>query len=78
MCRQIGLALGVSCLVAVLATSTGAAALHAFRHAWIFMVVCGLASGLILQGIPRQVRARPKLLAVPAEQPETYRLAAGE
>ncbi len=78
MCRQIGLALGVSCLVAVLATSTGAAALHAFRHAWIFMVVCGLASGLILQGIPRQVRARPKLLAVPAEQPETYRMAAGE
>ncbi len=78
MCRQIGLALGVSCLVAVVATSTGAAALDAFRHAWIFMVVCGLASGLILQGIPRQVRARPKLLAVPPAHPESYRMAAGE
>ena len=54
MCRQIGLALGVSCLVAVLATSTGEAALHAFRHAWIFMAACALSSGLILQGIPRR------------------------
>jgi EmrB/QacA subfamily drug resistance transporter len=77
MCRQIGLALGVSCLVAVLATSSGGAALHAFRHAWIFMAVCGLTSGLILQGIPRTVRAREDL-ARPAGGRETYRLAAGK
>ena len=77
MCRQIGLALGVSCLVAVLATSSGGAALHAFRHAWIFMAVCGLTSGLILQGIPRTVRAREDL-ALPAGGRETYQLAASE
>ncbi len=56
MCRQIGLALGVSCLVAVLGTATGLDAVHAFHHAWIFMAACSLTAGLILQGIPRKAR----------------------
>jgi EmrB/QacA subfamily drug resistance transporter len=56
MCRQIGLALGVSCLVAVLGTTTGVAAVHAFHHAWIFMATCSLLAGLVLQGIPRSAR----------------------
>ncbi len=78
MCRQIGLALGVSCLVAVLATSTGEAALHAFRHAWIFMAACALSSGLILQGIPRRARARRESPTEREPRHENLRLAAGE
>ena len=58
MCRQIGLALGVSCLVAVLGTATGLSAVHAFHHAWIFMAACSLTAGLVLQWIPRKVRVR--------------------
>jgi len=52
MTRQIGVALGVACLVAILGTATtGAAAVTAFHHAWIFMMGCALVSGAILQGI---------------------------
>jgi EmrB/QacA subfamily drug resistance transporter len=58
MCRQIGLALGVSCLVAVIGSATGEAAVHAFHHAWIFMAASSLVAGLILQGIPRRARVR--------------------
>jgi hypothetical protein len=54
MCRQIGLALGVACLVAILGTASGAGAITAFHHAWVFMVSCSLAAGLILQGIGRR------------------------
>jgi EmrB/QacA subfamily drug resistance transporter len=54
MCRQIGLALGVACLVAILGTATGAGAITAFHHAWLFMVACSLTAGLILQGIGRR------------------------
>jgi EmrB/QacA subfamily drug resistance transporter len=58
MCRQIGLALGVSCPVAVLGTTTGVATVHAFHHAWVFMAACSLVAGLVLQGIPRKARIR--------------------
>jgi EmrB/QacA subfamily drug resistance transporter len=51
MSRQIGVALGVACLVAILGTSSGAAAVTAFHHAWIFMLGCGLLAGAVLQGI---------------------------
>jgi EmrB/QacA subfamily drug resistance transporter len=77
MCRQIGLALGVSCLVAVLGTATGAAEVHAFHHAWIFMVVCGLAAGVILQGIPRQATARRQSLEFFVEERQALVVAAG-
>jgi len=79
MCRQIGLALGVSCLVAVLGTASGVAAVHAFHHAWIFMAACSLTAGLILQGIPRKERVRHETVAVFVEQREAaYALAAGK
>jgi hypothetical protein len=79
MCRQIGLALGVSCLVAVLGVATGAAAVQAFHHAWIFMAACSLAAGLILQGIPRQARVRHESVEVFVAQREAaYVLAAGK
>jgi EmrB/QacA subfamily drug resistance transporter len=51
MSRQIGVALGVACLVAILGTASGSSAVHAFHHAWAFMVGCGLLSGAVLQGI---------------------------
>jgi EmrB/QacA subfamily drug resistance transporter len=57
MCRQIGLALGVACLVAIIGTATGAGAVPAFHHAWIFMVACSLGAGVILQGIGRRSAA---------------------
>jgi EmrB/QacA subfamily drug resistance transporter len=51
MTRQIGVALGVACLVAILGGATGPGAVGAFHHAWIFMMACGLAAGAVLQGI---------------------------
>jgi EmrB/QacA subfamily drug resistance transporter len=78
MCRQIGLALGVSCLVAVLGTATGLGAVQAFHHAWIFMAACSLTAGLILQAIPRKARVRQeRALSCPGERP-AYVLAAGK
>jgi MFS family permease len=76
MCRQIGLALGVSCLVAIVGSHTGLAAVTAFHHAWFFMVACSLSAGLVLQGIARKLPAE-----VPAEsfdEAENYSLAAGK
>ena len=51
MSRQIGVALGVACLVAILGTATGSSAVNAFHHAWMFMIGCGLVAGAVLQGI---------------------------
>jgi hypothetical protein len=51
MTRQIGVALGVACLVAVIGNASGAGAVQVFHHAWAFMAACGLASGVVLQGI---------------------------
>ena len=57
MCRQIGLALGVSCLVAVLGTATGLDAVHAFHHAWIFMAACSLTAGPSCRESPARRRS---------------------
>jgi hypothetical protein len=51
MTRQIGVSLGVACLVAILGTASGSAAVNAFHHAWMFMIGCGLVAGAVLQGI---------------------------
>ncbi len=51
MTRQIGVALGVACLVAILGVTTGPSAVEAFHHAWIFMMGCGLLAGAVLLGI---------------------------
>jgi EmrB/QacA subfamily drug resistance transporter len=81
MCRQIGLALGVSCLVAVLGSTTGLAAVQAFHHAWVFMAACGLTAGLILQGIPRKAQVRRESveaeLELLASESPTYLLTRG-
>ena len=51
MTRQIGLALGVACLVAILGASSHVSAVAPFRHAWLFMICCSLVAGAVLQGI---------------------------
>jgi hypothetical protein len=90
MSRQIGIALGVACLVAILGAATGGAAVTAFHHAWIFMVGCSLVAGLLLQGIGNRVTevadastsAEPPAVApeaVPAAGPVVlYPVAAGK
>ena len=57
MSRQIGLALGVAGLVAILGASTGEGAVQAFHHAWIFMIACSLVLGRAPAG-HRQPRDR--------------------
>ena len=44
--RQIGAALGVAIVVAVIGTPTPATAYTAFQHAWIFGAVCLFVAGL--------------------------------
>ena len=62
MGRQIGAALGVAVLVAVLGTSVGAAA--DFHTAWLISVGGGIAAGLALAALARP--ARSALAAPPA------------
>jgi len=45
MCRQVGLALGMAVVAAVLDAFPDVSAFHT---AWVFMAVCGLAGGLTL------------------------------
>ena len=83
MTRQIGIALGVACLVAILGATTGASAVTAFHHAWIFMIACSLLAGAVLQGIGARVTETADAGAVtPDEAPEVgatgYALAAGK
>jgi hypothetical protein len=65
MLRQVGLAIGVAVLVAVLGTPNGpAAALSAFRDGWIVIAAVSLtsaAAGLMLR------RPRPAAATVQAE-----------
>jgi EmrB/QacA subfamily drug resistance transporter len=90
MTRQIGVALGVACLVAILGTASGASAVNAFHHAWIFMLGCGLLAGAVLQGIGARstetadavpLVEAPGTAEVPASAPVTepvpYALAGG-
>jgi len=44
--RQIGAALGVAALIAILGRPSGAQALHAFRHGWVFAACCFLAGSI--------------------------------
>jgi EmrB/QacA subfamily drug resistance transporter len=67
MSRQIGVALGVACLVAILGSASGASAVPAFHHAWLFMMGASLLAGAVLQGIgaPRTEMADASLSAEP-------------
>jgi EmrB/QacA subfamily drug resistance transporter len=83
MTRQIGIALGVAGLVAILGTATGASAVTAFHHAWIFMMACGLLAGAVLQGIGAHATETADAGTVvldeaPANRTAAYALAAGK
>jgi NTE family protein len=58
--RQIGAALGVAALVAILGDPRGPGALDAFRHAWTFAGLCLLTGGLLCARLPGR-RAVPAL-----------------
>jgi hypothetical protein len=82
MTRQIGVALGVACLVAILGNASGASAVQAFHHAWAFMMACSLLAGAVLQGIGTRrtevadasVSAEPE----PSPSPRAYALTGGK
>ncbi len=69
MGRQIGAALGVAILVAVLGTATRNAA--DFHAAWVITVSGGLATGLVLAAIgpPARGRANSPVIAEPTADP---------
>ena len=54
--RQVGAALGVAVLIAILGNPTPLQALHAFEHGWLFAGACFLAGSLACLGL---VVARP-------------------
>jgi EmrB/QacA subfamily drug resistance transporter len=53
MCRQVGLALGVAVVAALLDVRPDVSAFHS---AWLFMAACGLATGLTLSAIGAERR----------------------
>src|SRR5271170_5982431 len=66
MGRQIGAALGVALLVAVLGTSTGSAS--DFHSAWLISVIGGLSAGLALAALGRPAaKTAPAQAGAPAE-----------
>jgi NTE family protein len=70
--RQIGAALGVAALVAILGDARGPGALDAFRHAWTFAGLCLLAGGVLCVRLPGRAAA-PALATVPQVEPPTQR-----
>ncbi len=70
MLRQIGLAVGVAILIAVLGTSTAAAQrLTAFQHGWTVIAALALVSAVAgAVALPRRARA-----AAPLGQPSPAR-----
>jgi hypothetical protein len=69
MGRQIGAALGVAVLVAVLGTSASSAA--DFHSAWLITVAGGLSAGLLLAAIgpPARSAAGQALISEPVSDP---------
>ncbi len=71
--RQIGAALGVAILVAVVGTPTPAEALDAFHSGWTFSVICMLAAAvaaLLIGRVPRAEAPEDELPAPPPRIPQ--------
>jgi NTE family protein len=64
--RQLGAALGVAVLTAILGNPSPLQALHAFQHGWLFAGGCFLAGSLACLGL---VVARPEDAALPGAPP---------
>ncbi len=66
MFRQVGAALGVAALVAILGTAGPGASLSAYRQAWMFMAITAAVGGLLMAAVrvvphrsPSRVAAEP-------------------
>jgi EmrB/QacA subfamily drug resistance transporter len=57
--RQIGGAIGIAILVAIIGSGHGPDAFHHFQHLWIFEGITALLTGLVVLGIKRPVRSEP-------------------
>jgi EmrB/QacA subfamily drug resistance transporter len=67
MFRQVGAALGVAALVAILGAGGTGSALPAFQHAWTFMAVTAAAGGLLMLAARLVPAGRPAVM--PERQP---------
>jgi EmrB/QacA subfamily drug resistance transporter len=66
MSRQIGAAIGVAILVAILGDATGPALLSPLQTGWAFMLGTGVASSALALALPR---GAPRSVAEPALEP---------
>jgi EmrB/QacA subfamily drug resistance transporter len=73
MSRQIGSALGVALLIAILGTPSPAEALDAFDSAWTFMAIASAAAFLAFLALGRVRVSAPAAAAVPAPSPSQKR-----
>jgi hypothetical protein len=73
MSRQLGTALGVAILVAILGHPSPATALGAFRDGWDFMIASVLAAGVVLLSVGpvRVAAAEPSVAEIPTAGPAT-------
>jgi EmrB/QacA subfamily drug resistance transporter len=65
-CRQLGGALGIAILVALLGKgAAGQVTLSTFRHLWIYCATMAMATGIISILLPSRERSRPALARLP-------------
>ena len=73
MFRQVGAALGVAALVAILGTPTRDTALTTYRHGWTFMVTAAAVGGLLMIATrfapQRSLGTAPTVARVPDDEP---------
>jgi EmrB/QacA subfamily drug resistance transporter len=71
MSRQLGAALGVAVLVAIIGHPTPTGVLDAFRNGWMFVIVCALAAGAAMLAVgPVQVDPERPRSDSPARKPD--------
>jgi low affinity Fe/Cu permease len=66
MARQIGIALGVAILVAIVGTSGGDEAVGAFKDGWVFVIATAVTASLAMLATRGRAAEAPRA-AQPAE-----------
>ena len=78
MSRQLGSALGVAILVAIIGHPSPGGAVDAFRNGWTFMIVASLVAGTALFAVgPFEIGSAAPADVAPAAQPSGGELTAG-